>query len=175
MVTRNIIITSISVFLLALLIIFMYKTQEENWKERVATERVLTDALRLELKTKDSLIQIFEAEQNLKIKSVYSNYYDAYDEKGYRIYGLYKAPQGEYSVVRLARMFNVENPTSIKVSTVLGKDWFIVPIKGTHFLKKGETPIQLAKMYYHNPKDVELLQKMNPKWEAGRHILIPFN
>lgn len=173
--TRSVFFTSLGVFFVALLLILMHQTHEDQWQMRMHQQLAVSDSLRAEVAARDSLLVLWQEEDSTRIKSVYNNYYDAFDEKGYRIYGLYKTPENKTSLVKLARKFNIENPNSIKKSTALGQDWYVVPVKGVHYLKKGETPLQVARLYYHNPKDVDILKAFNPKWEAGRNILIPFN
>lgn len=175
MLTRSVFFTSLGVFVIALLLILMHLTHEANWQTRLKTQLAAADSLQQEIAARDSLLELWQEEDSTRIKAVYNNYYDAFDEKGYRVYGLYKTPENQISLVKLARKFNIENPNSIKKSTALGQDWYVVPVKGVHYLKKGETPLQVARLYYHNPKDVDILKAFNPKWEAGRNIIIPFN
>jgi nucleoid-associated protein YgaU len=48
-------------------------------------------------------------------------------------------------------------------------------VKGTHFVRKGESASSLAKKYYNNPNDSSLIKDFNPTIKMGNMIFIPYN
>ena len=176
MINKSTIITSIGVFLLSLLLILSYLSNKDTWiQERQAID-VVNDSLKIvNQKLKAENLQLKEGD-SLRVRSVYNNYYDAYDDSNYRLYALYKSPKKKkLSLKNLARKFNIDNPKSIKVSSVLNDDWFIVPVKGVHFVREGETLEQLSKFYYFNTNDARLLTDFNGEIKPNKMIVIPFN
>jgi hypothetical protein len=176
MINKSTIITSISVFLLYILINLDYLSNKDTGiQERQAIDLV-NDSLQLvNQKLMAENLKLKEGD-SLRVRSVYNNYYDAYDDNNYRLYALYKSPKNKkLSLKKLARRFNIDNPKSIKVSSVLNDDWFIVPVKGVHFVREGERLEQLSKFYYFNANDSKLLTDFNGEIKTNKMIIIPFN
>lgn len=176
MINKNTIITSIGIFLLSMLLILSYLSNKDTWIQERQEVTLINDSLKIvNQKLITENLKLKEGD-SLRVRSVYNNYYDAYDDNNYRLYALYKNPKNKkLSLKKLARRFNIDNPKSIKQSVVLNDDWFIVPVKGVHFVREGETSQQLAKFYYFNANDSRLLEDFNGKIKANKMIVIPFN
>ena len=176
MINKSTIITSVGIFLLSMLLILSYLSNKDTWIQERQEIALINDSLQLvNEKLMAENLKLKEGD-SLRVRSVYNNYYDAYDDNNYRLYALYKSPKKtKLSLKKLARKFNIDNPKSIKQSTILGNDWFIVPVKGVHFVREGETSEQLAKFYYFNSNDARLLEDFNGKVKPNKMIVIPFN
>lgn len=176
MINKSTLITSIGIFLLSMLIILSYLSNKDSWIQERKVVTLVNDSLKIvnqKLMAENVKLKMGDS---LRIRSVYNNYYDAYDDNNYRLYALYKSPKKKkISLKKLARRFNIDNPKSIKQSSVLSNDWFIVPVKGVHFVREGETSKQLAKFYYFNANDSRLLENFNGKIKPNKMIVIPFN
>lgn len=180
MVQRTTIITILSVFGLTLFLIFLFLIQKAAWKQEndaLKTEldslRVSSQNLALELEEKVEQRRISDS---LMHRKIYDNYFDAYDAQNFRLYALYKDTEQKYgSDSNVARAFNIENPESIKSNRVLGQMWYIVPIKGVHFVEKKQTWTSIAKKYYHNLNDSTLLKTFNKELQPNRFVIVPFN
>ncbi len=180
MVQRTTIITILSVFGLTLFLIFLFLIQKAAWQQENEALNAELDSLRtssqnlaLEFEEKVEQRRISDS---LMHRKVYDNYFDAYDAQNFRLYALYKDSERRYgSSSNLARAFNIENSESIKSSSVLGEMWYIVPIKGVHFVEKKQTWTSIAKKYYHNLNDSSLLKTFNKELKPNRFVIVPFN
>ncbi|WP_375561001.1 hypothetical protein ACE193_00175 [Bernardetia sp. OM2101] len=180
MVQRTTIITILSVFGLTLFLIFLFLIQKAAWKQENDLLKTELDSLRT---SSQNLALEFEEQveqrrisDSLMHRKVYDNYFDAYDAQNFRLYALYKDTERKYgSDSNLARAFNIENPESIKSNRVLGEMWYIVPIKGVHFVEKKQTWTSIAKKYYHNLNDSTLLKTFNKELKPNRFVIVPFN
>ncbi|WP_338763624.1 hypothetical protein WAF17_20090 [Bernardetia sp. ABR2-2B] len=180
MVQRTTIITIISVFGLTLFLVFLFLIQKAAWKQE-------NDALKTELDSLKTSSQNLALEFEEKVeqrrisdslmhRKVYDNYFDAYDAQNFRLYALYKDTERRYgSTSSLARAFNIENSNSIKSNSVLGEMWYIIPVKGVHFVEKKQTWTSIAKKYYHNLNDSTLLKTFNKELKPNRFVIVPFN
>lgn len=164
------------VFLFALLIIFLHLNSRENWKQEMqqtqAEAQILLDSARQMI----AQGELQRAEDSLRIRTFKMNYFDAYDENHFRIYGLFRDKDRSMSVPQVAKKFNISSSNSIKKSEVGEEFWFIVPVKGVHYVKKGETSKTIAQKYYFDPRGASLIESFNyNKVEAGKTVFIPFN
>jgi len=177
---RTTIITILSVFGLTLLLIFLFLVQKASWKRENDSLKTELDSLRtssqnlaLEFEEKVEQRRISDS---LMYRKVYDNYFDAYDAQNFRLYALYKDSEQKYgSASGLARVFNIENSESIKSNSVSGEMWYIVPIKGIHFVEKKQTWESITKKYYHNLNDSILLKTFNKELKPTNFIIVPFN
>lgn len=180
MVQRTTIITILSVFGLTLFLIFLFLIQKAAWQQENNALKTELDSLRtssqnlaLEFEEKVEQRRISDS---LMHRKIYDNYFDAYDAQNFRLYALYKDSERKYgSASNLARAFNIENSESIKSNSVLGEMWYIVPIKGIHFVEKKQTWTSIAKKYYHNLNDSTLLKAFNKELQPNRFVIVPFN
>ena len=180
MVHRTTIITILSVFGLTLFLIFLFLVQKATWEQENEALKTELDSLRT---SSENLALEFEEKveqrrvsDSLMHRKVYDNYFDAYDAQNFRLYALYKDSERKYgSDSDLARAFNIENSESIKSNSVLGEMWYIVPIKGIHFVEKRQTWTSIARKYYHNLNDSTLLKTFNKELQPNHFIIVPFN
>ncbi|WP_027001535.1 hypothetical protein [Hugenholtzia roseola] len=175
MIDRNTIITTLSVFLLTIFLIFMFLVNKKDWKdqEKSLTQRLdslqqLSDSLHFIVQGKGK--QAAAAQEQIK-----NTRFDAYDAQNFRLYALFKDLDNKYSTTTLAKDFNIENESAIKSSKIQGANWFIVPIKGVHWLEKGETLGQVAEKYYQNDYDSSLIKRFNKQITAPQFIALPFD
>lgn len=180
MVHRTTVITIVSVFGLTLFLIFLFLIQKSAWKQENDALKTELDSLRISNQNLalefDEKIEQRRVSDSLMYRSIYDNYFDAYDAQNFRLYALYKDSERKFgSASNLASAFNIENSESIKSNSVLGQMWYIVPIKGIHFVEKKQTWTTIAKKYYHNLNDSTLLKTFNKELEPNRFIIVPFN
>ncbi len=179
-VHRTTVITIVSVFGLTIFLIFLFLVQKATWqqenellKSEVDSLRTSSQNLALEF---DEKVEQRRISDSLMHRQVYDNYFDAYDAQNFRLYALFKDSERKFgSSSNLARAFNIENSESIKSNSVLGEMWYIVPIKGVHFVEKKQTWTTIAKKYYHNLNDSTLLKTFNKELKANRFVIVPFN
>ncbi len=170
-ISRSDIITAISLFAFAVLIIILFLSNKSQWSQRIATSQHEADSLRSsvlgryeELRTLDSLSRRFTKD----------NQYDPLVENGFRMYGLFKDANDLYDPEMLANKFHISNVKSIKLIDAPDEKWYIVPVKGAHYIRPGESATSLAKMYYGNAADSVLLKAFNADFSPFRTVFIPF-
>ncbi len=132
-------------------------------------------SLKEKIEELEAEINDYEGSKNLAIQSVSENFFDSFDSEHFRVYGLFRDPNQLYSLEDVTEMFHIYNKYAIKSSIVLGEKWFVVPVKGVHFVEKSDTPASIADLYYSSESDSTLITLFNPIIETGRFIFIPFN
>ncbi|MGF1534196.1 MAG: hypothetical protein ACFCUI_10870 [Bernardetiaceae bacterium] len=172
---RRTLITTILVFLFSALLLLLYTDNRRSWQQTHQELRQQNDSLRLAAEAMQSQIEQAQYQDSLLRKRLYESYFDPYDAEKFRVYGLYRDPARRYDASSIAERFNIETPSAVKYSRVLEEDWYIVPVKGLHWVSAGDTPEALAKRYYFSPKDADLIRAFNPTIKPGRWIFIPFN
>ncbi len=91
----------------------------------------------------------------------------------YKVYGFFK--NEKYKTEKeVANKFHIKSEKAIKVAELNGEKAFVVPVKGTHIAKSGETAFAIAKKYYKNEKLSELITDFNGEIKAGMVVFIPF-
>lgn len=121
----------------------------------------------------DSLLSV----ETAKAEKLKNSYFDAFDSERFRLYGLLRTKEDPARLADLAKRYKVDNPNSIKWSKVNDEYWYIVPVKGAHFLQPGESATAIAERFYYEPADSVLIKSMNQPFEQlkpGRFILLPF-
>ena len=112
MLDKNTIITTFSVFVVSIFIVFLYLTNKADW---IAEQKQMQTSYDSLMFINEKLMLQNEGLRNgdsLRVKVLYNNYYDAYDDNNFRMYALYKSPKKKYSLRQLARKFNIDNPQS---------------------------------------------------------------
>jgi lipopolysaccharide export LptBFGC system permease protein LptF len=170
-ITRNDILTALALFAFAVLVIVLFLGNKAQWNQKIATSQLEADSLRNtvlaqyeELRTYDSLAGQYTRD----------NRYDPLVESGFRMYGLFKARRDVYDAEMLANKFHITNVKSIKYNEGPEETWFIIPVKGAHFVRPGESATSLAKYYYGNAADSVLIRDFNPDFGVFRTVFIPF-
>jgi nucleoid-associated protein YgaU len=171
-ISRNDIITALSLFAFSVLLIVLFLSNKSQWTQKITASQHEADSLRStvleqyeELRTLDSL-----AGQTIR-----DNQYDALVSNGFRMYGLFKDTQDLYDIEMLANKFHIRNVKSIKViDGPEERKWYVVPVKGAHFVRPGESATALARRYYGNATDSALIKDFNPEWAVFRMVFIPF-
>lgn len=172
---RNTLITALSVFALSSFIILLYMSSKNEWREKVQLFQSQNDSLqRFQVLLQTRLLKR-ALEDSIKQKIVYDTYFDPRVENNFRMYGLFKDRKGAYSTQTLARRFNISNEKSIKLSEADGEKWYIIPVKGVHFVEKGENLQSITVNYYSNRADSVLIKEFNGEIKSGTFIFIPYN
>ncbi len=177
---KNGLITAISVAVLTVFISFLYLSNRSEWTHQLAKLQSTNDSLMAIQTGRGSTVGKAAADivlaDSLARVEVYKNYFDPTDFDKFRPYGVFKDTSGTYSSTSLAERFNVQPPAAIKEASRVGSSvWYIVPVKGVHLVRKGETLETIAKYYYFNSQDATLIAEFNPTIKEGQFVFIPFN
>lgn len=172
---KNIIYNFLGFVLFTLLIIFMYSANKNSWNDALNEKNKEISNLQKQLSKANGQISSYDNYLKLHIKSIAERNFDAFDSERYRMYALFRDVRNKFDRTEVAKKFNIYNPLAIEVKVVMGENWFIVPVKGTHLVQKGETLKKIANMYYDNEKEgVQLIQQFNPQVVEGHAIFLPF-
>lgn len=172
---RKSLVTTLLVFLFSALLAVLYTNNRSAWLDQNKQLQATNDSLRIANAELLNIRRELHRQDSLEVRKVYANYFDPYDAEEFRMYGLYRDPERQYSVRQVAERFNIETASAVKYSRVLDEDWYIVPVKGVHLVRPGDTPAAIAKRYYFSPDDAALIRAFNGKPEAGKFVFIPFN
>lgn len=157
------------------LVAILYLQNKWQWENQFESQQVQLDSLEALSKDLAFQLEFLEEEEQIRIAKLRANEFDSFDEDFYRIYGLYRDRNKVLTRDVVSRKFNVFNASTIKQTDVLGERWFIVPVMGQHFMRKGETLAEITKLYYKNPADSSLILQFNPIIKASRNLFIPFS
>jgi hypothetical protein len=92
----------------------------------------------------------------------------------YKIYGLYRDKSGKQTEKEIAKKFYIKSEKAIKIAEINGEKAFVVPVKGIHIAKSGDTAFSIAKKYYKNDKQAQLITDFNGEIQAGQTVFLPF-
>lgn len=92
----------------------------------------------------------------------------------YKIYGLYRDKSGKQTEKEVAKKFYIKSEKAIKSAEINGEKAFVVPVKGIHIAKSGDTAFSIAKKYYKNDKQAQLITDFNGEIQAGQTVFLPF-
>ncbi|KXX71481.1 hypothetical protein [Flammeovirga sp. SJP92] len=172
---RNTIYNFAGFVLFTLLVIFMYNKNKTNWKGELDVKQQEIAQLQKALNKANDKIHSYDNYQKLHTQSIAERNFDAFDSERYRMYALFRDVRNKFDRNQVAEKFNIYNPLAIETKVVMGENWFIVPVKGTHLVQKGETLKKIASLYYDNPKEgIQLIQQFNPQVVEGHSIFLPF-
>jgi serine/threonine protein phosphatase PrpC len=163
--------TLLAFILFSIFILMLYFYKVERWN--LAINKM--DSLEQVANQSTKKLLLSEKQDKLKNENIKNHYFDSFDNDKYRVYGLLRDSEKKYKISEISTTFNIFNTNAIKVNEVMGEQWFIVPVKGVHFLQAGENATSLAKKYYTDITDSVLIKKFNPNLEPYRHVFIPFN
>lgn len=152
-------------------IAILYLNNRREWMRELSEARLKVDSLSLEL----AEIRALRRKEAARIQHVREIRFDPFDADDYRVYGLYRDEEKQYSNVQMGKKFNIHPPNAIKTANILDERWHIVPIKTIHFYDGSESLTQIADFYYENPGDSILIEAFNPRMVPGKHIFIPFD
>jgi len=156
------------------LISILYLQNRHSWKNEIAEQQILIDSLTSQIQLYADRVNELEQTETTAINSIRSHTFNSFDTD-FRIYGLFKTANKSQTRESISQRFNVYNASAIKYSDVLGERWFIVPVKGIHRLKEGESLGQLATLYYKKSADSVLLHDFNPIIAPQRVVFLPFD
>jgi hypothetical protein len=168
-------ITALSVFFLSLFIIFLFLSSKAIWMQKIKEASTEVEPLRQENITLKSKLEFYRKQDSVYAKMTADRVFDPKDIENFRVYGLFKDRGKKYSIEEVARKFRIPNEKAVKMTEVPDGNWFIVPVKGTHFVRKAETAGSIAKKYYTDIADSVLIKEFNPIIKMGNMIFIPYN
>ena len=174
-VSKSSIMTALLVFVLSLFIIFLYLSSKAEWAAQIRESQEDVEPLRQENIRLRTVAASYKKQDSLQARLLFQRTFDPKDLDNSRTYGLFKDRQQQYTTADVARMFRIPNEKAVKMSELEGENWFIVPVKGVHFLRKWETATSLAKRYYPNWGDSVLIKTFNPNMKAGNYVFIPYH
>ena len=157
------------------LIALLYIKQKGEWENSSIHNTTQADSLSGLTNLLQERVAKLEEAESMRTKSIYENTFDPFDSDNFRIYGLYRDMTRSKKELDVAMMFHISNSGAIKAMDVMGERWFIVPVKGVHFMLPDETATKIATLYYDNPKDSTLILRFNLDPQPGKNIFIPFN
>lgn len=173
--TKGTLITALSVFFLSLFIVFLFLSSKATWTQKIKEAEAEVEPLRQENITMRSKLEFYRKQDSVYASMIGGRTFDPKVLDNFRIYGLFKDKGKRYTIGEIAEKFNIPNEKAIKVSEVDGDNWFIVPVKGTHFVRKAETATSIAKKYYENVADSILIKDFNSVIKMGNMVFIPYN
>jgi len=169
-------LTAVLVFIFALFIIFLHLNSRESWIQQNLKVEDKAQAVIDSANAKVAQYEALRAVDSLRIRAFKMNYFDAYDENHFRVYGLFRDKGREYNISTVAKKFNITSPNAVKMSQVGDEKWFIIPVKAVHYVQKDETAQSIAQKYYFNKTDALLIQDFNlNNIQEGKLVFIPFN
>ncbi len=172
--SKTTLITALSVFFLSLFVVFLFLSSKSVWTQKIKEAEATVEPLRQENITLKSKLEFYRKQDSVYAKMVGEKVFDAKVIDNFRVYGLFKDKGQKYSIEEIAKKFNIPNAKAIKMSEVDEDNWFIIPVKGTHFVRKAESASSIAKKYYNNAADSILIKDFNPVIKMGNMIFIPY-
>ena len=154
---------------------YLYITNQNKWQTSVENNAYLADSLKELTSEYQNQLEKYQEDEELRTQVLKETRFDPFDSDNFRLYGLFRDVEKRYSSMEVSLMFNVNNANAVKSSDVLGERWFIIPMKGIHFWKEGETLTDIASMYYAEKKDSLLISKFNLDGAPGKFVFIPFD
>lgn len=177
-ISKTTLITAMSVFFLSIFIIFLFLSSKEAWQQKIKEASTypsekIQDLLKENMTLKAKL-DFYRKQDSVYTKLIAMRTFDAKDTENFRIYGLLKDKGKKYTLEEIAIKFNIPNEKAIKITEVQGDNWFIVPVKGIHFVRKAETASSIAKKYYTLLRDSVLIKEFNPSIKIDNLVFIPY-
>jgi hypothetical protein len=158
-----------------LVVFLLYLLNQQSWTAKNYKLTGELDTLKQKLSSYQDQIQQLGQKDSLQKADLAQQKFDGFDSQGFRVYGLLRDEEKRFTVESAAAKFNIFPPSSVKFSDVLGERWFIVPVKGLHWVESGETAGKIASYYYTRAADSVLILSFNPSLKAGKYIFIPFD
>lgn len=177
LISRTTLITTMSVFFLSIFIIFLFLSSKAAWQQKIKEASVSSpeiENLRKENMTLKAKLDFYRKQDSVYTKLIAMRTFDAKDIENFRIYGLFKDKGKRYTLEEIATKFHIPNEKAIKITKVQGDNWFIVPVKGVHFVRKNETAGSIAKKYYTLLSDSVLIKEFNPTIKIDNLVFIPY-
>jgi hypothetical protein len=166
-----------SVFFLSIFIIFLFLSSKAAWQQKIKEASMYPpeiEDLRKENIALKAKLDFYRKQDSVYTKLIAMRTFDAKDTENSRMYGLFKDKGKKYTLEDIAAKFNIPNERAVKVTEVQGDNWFVVPIKGVHFVRKAETASSIAKKYYTLLSDSVLIKEFNPTIKMDNLIFIPY-
>ncbi|MEN7551068.1 Stp1/IreP family PP2C-type Ser/Thr phosphatase [Rapidithrix thailandica] len=172
---KRTLLSVVSFLIFSAFIVLLYLQKQQAWEADLNKMQSYADSLKnVAYHYKEKAETLQQAQQGA-IQSIRDHYFDSFDSDHYRLYGLLRDKNKEFNTAELSLRYNIFNTSAIKSSETLGERWFIVPVKGLHYVKEGETLTDIAEKYYTELADSSLVERFNPDVQPGKFIFIPFN
>ncbi|GAA4829235.1 hypothetical protein [Algivirga pacifica] len=171
---RNAYATFLVFSLFAALMLLLFFSYETYWEQKLESKDAIRQEEQLKVEELIGQIKELQADKKQQINAIREEAFDPYDKKQYRMYGLFRDTKNQYSRTTVAELFNIYAPAAIESKVKMGERWFVVPVKGIHWVEKGDTAFSIAKLYYENPENHRLITRFNGKLKAGTFVFIPF-
>ncbi len=140
----------------------------ENNRENNEGKSELSSKLATENAKLKAELQAFKIADSLRVSSFATM-------SSYKIYGFYRDKSGKQELSAIAKKFSIKSEKAIKIAEVNGEKAYIVPVKGLHIAKNGDTAFSIARKYYKNDKLAKLIEDFNGEIQAGMTVFLPFN
>ncbi|GAB4109877.1 MAG: hypothetical protein OHK0057_37150 [Thermoflexibacter sp.] len=176
-ISKTTLITAMSVFFLSIFIIFLFLSSKAAWQQKIkeaSTYSPEIEDLRKENTMLKAKLDFYRKQDSVYTKLIAMRAFDAKDTENFRMYGLFKDKGKKYTLEEIATKFNIPNEKAIKITEVQGDNWFIIPVKGVHFVRKAETASSIAKKYYTLTRDSALIKEFNPSIKIDNLVFIPY-
>lgn len=153
-----------------------------NEELKLAYQRI--EQLKSEASNLNTQLMTIKTREQKRIEKIKHRAFD-FDAKHLRIYGLIKSnttsiPPQFLTKSQMAAMFNVKEETIRDINFKKSNtSWFLIPIKGLHYVEEGETLLDLAQKYYIDTGNSILIRYFNDIKEGesikeGTLLCIPF-
>ncbi len=145
-------------------------SQQNSQHNATITAATATNSAILENENKQlrAELQSLKVADSLRINSIATL-------SSYKIYGLYKDKSGKQKEAAIAQKFNIKSEKAIKSAEVGGEKAFVVPVRGIHIAKNGDTAFSIARKYYKNEQIASLIEEFNGEIQAGMIVFLPFD
>jgi nucleoid-associated protein YgaU len=143
-------------------------SQNNVGNETKALNEEEKEALEAENERLKAQVQAFKTTDSMRIENIMTM-------SSYKIYGLYRDKTSKQTDVSVAKKFNIKSEKAIKTAEINGEKAFVVPVKGIHIAKNGDTAFSIARRYYKNEKLSKLIEDFNGEIQAGMTVFLPFN
>lgn len=141
-------------------------SKPENIENEENTEKIsILESENSKLKAE---LQSLKNSDSLRVQSVNAM-------SSYKIYGLYRDKSGKQNEAEVAKKFHIKTEKAIKTAEINGEKAFVIPVRGVHIAKNGDTAFSIARKYYKNEKLANLIEDFNGEIKAGMIVFLPFN
>jgi ABC-type Na+ efflux pump permease subunit len=148
------------------------KAAQEDSQNADNDVKAIDEETKLALETENNRLkaelQVFKAADSIRISNMSQM-------SSYKIYGLYRDKTLKQTDISVAKKFNIKSEKAIKNAEINGEKAFVVPVKGVHIAKNGDTAFSIARKYYkNNEKLSKLIEEFNGEIQAGMIVFLPF-
>ncbi len=149
------------------------KAAQEDSQDIVSDTKAIDEETKLALESENNRLktelQVFKTADSIRVSSMTQM-------SSYKIYGLYRDKTSKQTDISVAKKFNIKSEKAIKNAEINGEKAFVVPVKGIHIAKNGDTAFSIARKYYKNNEKIsKLIEEFNGEIQAGMTVFLPFS